>query len=73
MLFVDFMVDSWVLFHRLPTCRFLSTDLCVGKSPRKHNICTAFPQLMNIQFILNVVNLLANTDICKAFFGDFFN
>ena len=73
MLFVDFIVDICVLFHCLLTCRFLSTDLRVGKSPQKHNICTAFPQLMNIQFILNVVNLLANTDIRKAFLGDFFN
>ena len=73
MLFVDFIVDICVLFHCLLTCRFLSTDLYVGKSPRKHNICTAFPQLMNIQFILNVVNLLANTDIRKAFFSNFFN
>ena len=73
MLFVDFIVDICVLFHCLPTRRFLSTDLCVGKSPQKHNICTAFPQLMNIYFILNVVNLLANADICKAFFSNLLN
>ncbi len=32
------IVDICVLFHCLLTCRFLSTDLCVGKNRRKSNI-----------------------------------